>query len=201
MGSLENDTNRFDGRDQFVGIPECFQDEQIDAAFLERLGLLAENFPDVLGGKFTNLADHAERPDRSRDQDVVLGGFASLAGDLHAAMIEFDDPLFHAECGQFVAVGAERIGFDDVRARFEIRHVNAEDFLGARGVQFVNAALRPEGFVQQRPHGPIGDEHPVAKSLFKFFDFHGRLCAPAFPAKTKGFSIHRGRTGFSLPGF
>ena len=49
-------------------------------------------------------------------------------------MIEFGDPFLEAYCAEFVAISSERVGLDDVRAGFEIGHVNAKDFLGARGI-------------------------------------------------------------------
>ena len=94
-------------------------------------------------------AKHAERADGSGDQNFVLGGFAGLACNFHAAMIEFGDSLFQAERSKFIAVGAKRIGLDNVRAGFQIGHVTPKNFLGARGIQFVHAALRPQAFVEQ----------------------------------------------------
>ena len=99
-GQLRKRTNRFDCRHELVGIAECLQDEKIHAAFFERLGLLAKNFPEMFGCGFANLPDDAERPDRPGDQDFMLGGFARFAGDLHAAMIEFGDAVFQAKCAQ-----------------------------------------------------------------------------------------------------
>jgi hypothetical protein len=92
----------------------------------------------------------------------MLGGFASLAGNFHAAMIKFDNAIFHAKRGKFIAIGAKRIGFDYVRTRFEVNHVRAENVLGAGGVKFIDAALWSHGFIEQRPHRAIGNENTVA---------------------------------------
>ena len=189
-GELRERTNRFDGRHEFGGIPKCFQDEKIHAAFLERLGLLAKNFPEMFRRGFARITDHAERPDRSRNQNFVAGGLARLARDFHAAMIEFRDALFQAECAQLVPIGAERVGLDDVRAGFEIGHVHAKHFFGARGVQFVDAALRPESFVEQGAHGSVRDQHGVTQSLLKFFDSHGLEHSPGSSAKMNS-SVYR----------
>ena len=115
----------------------------------------------------------------------MLGGLSRLARDFHASMIEFGDALLQAKRGKLVAVGAKRIGLDDVRARLEVGHVNAENFLGARGIEFIHAALRPQGLVEQRPHRAVRDEHRVAQSLFKLFDFHGLRHTPRLAANLK----------------
>src|SRR4029077_6133979 len=95
-GELRERTNRFDSRQKFRGISESLQDEKIHAAFFERLGLLAKNFPEMLRRRFALIAEDAERPDRSGDQDFVPGSLARLARDFDAAMSEFRDALFQA---------------------------------------------------------------------------------------------------------
>src|SRR5258706_16224575 len=97
-------------------------------------------------------------------------------------MIQFGDAIFKAERAQLVPVCSKRIGFDDMSAGFEIGHVNTEDGLGARGIQFVHASLRPQGFVEQRSHRPVRDQHRIAQSLFKLFNLHGGVRTPKPPS-------------------
>ena len=103
----------------------------------------------------------------------MAGRLARLAGDLHAAVIEFRDAFFQTEGAELVAVGSEGVGLEDVRPGPEVSHVNAKYFLGARGVQLVHAALRPQVFVQQRAHGAVRDERGLAQPLLEFVDSHG----------------------------
>src|SRR5258708_35587120 len=57
------------------------------------------------------------------------------------------------------AIGAERVGFDDLRARFDVGLVDAENSFRLGGIKFVETALRAHGFVQHRTHRAIGDEN------------------------------------------
>jgi hypothetical protein len=41
-------------------------------------------------------------------------------------------------------------------------------------IEFLEAALRAEGFMQQRTHRPIGNENPRLQSLFEIVNLHGR---------------------------
>src|ERR1700692_2842992 len=84
-GELRERTNRFDSRQKLGGISKSFQDEKIHAAFFERLGLLPEYFPEMLRRRLAFIAEDAERPDRSGDQDFVPGGLSRLSGDFDAA--------------------------------------------------------------------------------------------------------------------
>src|SRR5450631_2768896 len=125
-----------------------------------------------------HIAKGTERANRSSDQDFVAGGLARLARDFYAAMVEFGYAVFQTESRQFIAVGAKGIRFDDVRARLQIGHVHAKHFLGARGVEFVDAALRTQRFIQQGAHGPVRYQYGVAQSLLEFFDSHGLEKSP-----------------------
>ena len=69
---------------------------------------------------------------------------ASLASNLYAAVIEFRDALFQSKRAQFISVRAKRVGLDNVRTGFEICHMNAKHFFGARGIQLIHAALRTQ---------------------------------------------------------
>jgi hypothetical protein len=154
IGKLGNDREllkRTYGPDrcgEFLEIAECFQDEKIHAAFFECFRLLPENFPALFDRRFAYLSKDPQRPDRARDQDLMLGCFPRLARDLNAPVIELCDAVFQAERAQFVPVGSKCVGLDDMSAGFQVGHVNAKDGFRARGIQFVHAALRSEGFVE-----------------------------------------------------
>ena len=107
----------------------------------------------------------------------MLGGFARLAGDFHGAMIELRDAVGHAELRELVAVGAEGIGFDELRAGFDVGLMNVEDGFAVRGVEFIHAALRAHGFVQQGAHGAVGDEDGAVQPFVEIFDTHALLVA------------------------
>jgi len=104
---------------------------------------------------------HAEpqRADGAGNKHFARGGFARFAGDLHAAAVEPLDFVAEAEGHELEAIRAKGIGFDDVRAGFDVGLVHAKDGFRFRGVELVEAALRAHGFVQHRAHRAIGDKN------------------------------------------
>src|SRR5207253_9846271 len=64
--------------------------------------------------------------------------------DFHAAAVEALHILAEAERRELEAICAKGVGFDDLRARFDIRLVNAEDRFRLGGIQFVETALRAQ---------------------------------------------------------
>ena len=107
------------------------------------------------------LHAEAERSNGAGDQNFARGGFACFAGDFHAAGIEALHFVGETERGELEAVCAESVGLDDLRARFDVSLMHAEDGLGFRGVEFIEAALRADGFVQHRAHRAIRDEDRI----------------------------------------
>ena len=75
-----------------------------------------------------------------------------------------------------MAVRAKRIGFNELRARLDIRLVKAEHGLGVRGIQLVDRSLLPHRVVEQRAHGAIADEDSLLQPLVKVFNSHRVLC-------------------------
>jgi hypothetical protein len=82
----------------------------------------------------------------------------SRAADFHAAAIEALDFVGQPERREFEAIGAERIRFNDLRTGFDISLVNSKHGFRLGRIQFVEAALRANGFVQHRAHRAIRDE-------------------------------------------
>ena len=67
-----------------------------------------------------HLLANAQRADRAGQKNFVAGGFAGLAGDFYAAMDQFGDAIGETYCGELVAIGAEGVGFENLRAGIEI---------------------------------------------------------------------------------
>ena len=76
---------------------------------------------------------------------------------------------------ELVAVGAEGIGLDDLCASFDVGLVHVKHRFGVRGIQFVDAALRSDGFVEQGAHGAVGDQNLLGQALVEIFNPHVRL--------------------------
>ena len=180
--------HRVNGRKQHLDIGESLQYEEIHAALLERLGLLAIDFKHLFAGRLAHFRSDGQRPDRAGDQHLMRGGFAGLAGNLHAAMIDLGDLIGEAERGELGAIGAEGIGLNNLRAGLDIGLMNAKDCLGLGGVQLLKAALRADGLKQHGTHGAIGDEYGRFDSLLEICDFHG-LGSPCPRALSMGFGL------------
>ena len=74
-----------------------------------------------------------------------------------------------------MAVGAEGICFDDLRAGFDVRLVDAKDGFGVGGIEFIDGALGADGLVEERAHGAIGDDDGVFQPVVEIFNSH-RVC-------------------------
>src|SRR5882762_6431145 len=92
-------------------------------------------------------------------------------------------------------VGAESIGFDDLRAGFDIGLVDAEDGFRLCGVEFIEAALRADGFVQHGAHGAIGDEDRVFDAFVEVENFHWKKLSITCTS-----SLAEGHLSWSHPG-
>ena len=71
-----------------------------------------------------------------------------------------------------MAIGAERIGFDELRAGFDVGLMDVEHGFAVGGVEFIHAALRADGLIEQRAHGAIGHEDGVLEPVVEIFDTH-----------------------------
>jgi len=84
-GQAGEGTDGVYGEKNFFDVGESFEDEQVDAAFFESLGLFAEDFENFLRLGMTGLYTEAERADGAGDENFAGCGFASLASDFDAA--------------------------------------------------------------------------------------------------------------------
>src|SRR5580658_8676984 len=105
-------------------------------------------------------------------------GFSRLAGNFHGAMIQLGHAIGHAELPELVAIGAESIGLDDLRAGFDIGLMDVKDSFAVRDVELVDAALWADGFIEQRAHGAVADEDSPGQSFIEIFDAHGSWFLP-----------------------
>src|SRR5262245_65012512 len=96
-----------------------------------------------------SLHAKTERADGAGDKHLARAGFARFARYLDAARIEALHFVGETERGQLEAVSTEGIGFDDVRARFDVSLVHAKYGFRLGGVELVEAALRADGFVER----------------------------------------------------
>jgi len=105
----------------------------------------------------------------------MLGGLARITGNFHAAVIQFRDAVGHADLREFVAICAEGVGFNELRAGFDVGLVNAEYGFGVGGVELVDAALGASGFIEERAHGAVGDKEAVFEAVVEVVNSHCEL--------------------------
>ena len=161
--SAETRADRGHREPELAEIREGLGDEAVHPAFEQGLGLLAE------GGDRLGLADRserqevlAERPDGAEHQHVAPHGLANVAREPHPRPVDLAHPALEPVDGELEAVGAERVGLQEVGAGGDVLLVNPLDGLRVVEVQHVEAGVEghPPG-VEHRAHGPVGEERPA----------------------------------------
>ena len=155
---------RVDGGADFVQIAERFQDEQIDAALDERLGLFAKVLARLVDTRLAPWLDpDAERADRPGDVGILP---CRAAGDSHAFDVDGVKLLAQAERPELDAIGAECIRLEDVGAGAHVFLVHGEHDLRLREVQRVEALVDEHALrVQHRPHCAVADEDSLLERV------------------------------------
>ena len=118
------------------------------------------------------MLQDSQRPDGAGNQDFVFRGLARFPGNFHGAMVQFGHPIGHAELTELVAIGAECVGFDDLRASFDIGLMDVKDGFAVGDVELVHAALRADRFVEQRAHGSVAYQDRLLQPFVEIFDAH-----------------------------
>ena len=119
------------------------------------------------GGQLGARADRAEHPARAgRRGPAVRGGPGEPGGRLG----QLGDPLRDAILAEVAQVGAERVGSDAIRARFEVSAVDPGHDVGPGYVQDLVAAFVAVEIVnggvarlEHRAHGPICHHNSLGK--------------------------------------
>ena len=94
--------------------------------------------------------------------------------DLRALGVDRLHLVAEAEAGQLDAVGAERVGLDDVRAGLHVLGVHLGDQGRLRQVQPVEAAVDEDALgVQQRAHRAVADQHALVDRVEEGTQGHG----------------------------
>src|SRR5260370_9922653 len=132
-----------------------------------------KNVLDFFRFRMARLYAESERPDGAGNQNFAGGRFARFAGNFHAAAVEALDFFGKAEGRELEAIRAKRVGFDDVRAGFDVRLVDTEYRFRLCRIHLIKAALRADGFVQHRAHRAIRDENRVFQPLIEVKNLHG----------------------------
>src|SRR6266481_751131 len=178
VGKLRHDgqsgkrANRVDGEEQFFDIRKRFEDVEVHAALFESESLLVKNVQNLFRSRMARLHADAQRADGTGNEDFASGRFARFAGDFHAAAVEALDFFPKAERLELETIRAEGVGFDDLRARFDVSLVDAEYRFRLGRIHFIETALRAHGIVEHRAHRAIGDKNRVFQPLVEIKNLH-----------------------------
>ena len=139
----------------FFQISESLENQQIDAAFDQRLDLLAKRVASFLERSFSQRFDSgSQRANRSCHPHIEA--FGGLAGHAHASPIDVAHFVGQAVPGQAKRIATESIGFNNLGSRLQVFVVNSANQVGLREIQFVVRAVDENALgVEQRPHGAI----------------------------------------------
>ena len=130
----------------------------------------------VQSGFTQRLQTHAQGPDRTRNPRgnfhiarlLFLQTLDRLPRQANARGVDLGHFSRQAVSRQPEAVGAESIGFKNLRTSLQILLMHAKDQIGVRQVQLVIAAVDEDAArVEHRAHGAIGKHGAVGKKLGK----------------------------------
>ena len=154
-----------DRGDELVEIEERLEHEQVDAAALEDLRLLAEALA-LLGG--VEPLDVADRADRARDVDVRARHLSGLAREAHRRRVDPLELVLEVVPRQLAPVGAERVRLDQLGAGADEARVQGDDALGRAQVRLLRAAEARDCARDQRAHAAVGhDRRPGAEAVLE----------------------------------
>ena len=112
----------------FGQVAEGFDDQQVSPSLDQGNDLLGECLAGLLGLHAAERRQaHAQRPDITSYQDILACFEHHLAGQFHAGPVDLGYLSVQPMSGQLVAVGAEGVGLDDLRAGFDIEAVDLGD--------------------------------------------------------------------------
>jgi hypothetical protein len=171
-GQRRAGTNGVNGQKEYVQIGKSFQNEKIDAAFLEGGSLFAIPFDNLVGRKIAQSGRRRHGADRAGNQDLMGSRISSFAGQSDAAVINCCDFIGQAESRKLRAIGAESIGFDDLGAGLDVCLMYVENGVRLGQVQFFKAALHADRFKKHSTHSAVGYEDVLFQALEEIVSLH-----------------------------
>ena len=142
-----------------VQVAEGLEDEQVGAALLQSLHLLAKDLARFFGrGRTIRLEPDAERPDGSRDEDVVslLGRFTR---DLRGTPVQLVRLRREPERGELDPIRAEAVRLEHLGTRLHVRAMHVAHEVRRAEVQLVVALVDEDApGVQHRAHGAVEED-------------------------------------------
>ena len=136
--------------------------EEVDAASFEELGLLSED----RRAQVPPAADFPERADRPRDEHVAPRDLPRLSRDLHGPFVDPLDVVLEVMGAELVAVRAEGVGLDQLRASADEPEVQGENALGGAEVRLFGAAETCDRARHERAHAAVADDRRPGSQPF-----------------------------------
>ena len=124
-GQVADAADGGDRRADLVEVAERLEDEQVDAALEQRLGLLREHTAPLRRRRSCPTARRGRRADRSRRPRTCPVAGHARARAARRRRLMASHPLAQAERAQLDPIGAERVGLDDVGAGAQVFRMHA----------------------------------------------------------------------------
>ena len=140
---------------QLLQIAEGFQNEQVDALFVEGLDLFAEGVARFGEGDLAQRLDaHTERPHCACHESVEALG--RLASDASAHAVDVSQTIQTSVLSQAKRIGAKSVCLYDLCPGLEIVVMDVADQVRLREVQLVVTTVDEDALgIQKRAHGAV----------------------------------------------
>jgi len=171
--------DRARGLDRFgdgVQIGERLEQERVHARADQRGHLDVKGVKCLVGGEAPERRQpRAQRADRPGDVYRAIGrGAGCPAGELDPRAVDFGALFFQVAGGQFGDIGAEGVGFDQLRPGLDVGAVNALDHLRMRDVEQIEASVHRQVFasVEHGAHRSVRQDGALRQPLTKRESLH-----------------------------
>ena len=135
----------------------------------QRFGLFREVLRPLRRYRSCPTARRECRADRSRPPHRRIGRRPRCRAMRAPSQVDGVDLLAQAKCAQLDAIGAERVGFDDIGAGTQVFGMHAADQVGVSQVQRLEAAVDEDTLgVELRAHRAVADQHAPVNRFEKW---------------------------------
>ena len=135
--------------------------QEVDAAALEQLGLLREDRPPLVPERAAS-----GRADGAGDEDVAARDVARVAGELHAGLVDRLHVVLEVVRAELAPVRSERVRLDQVGAGADEAEVQRDDALRGAQVRLLRTAKARDGARDEDAHAAVADERrPLVQPL------------------------------------
>ena len=146
---------------------ERLEQDEVGAGVGERVGLLRERVALLARAEEPCVGLATQRPHRAGDPDALPMQPRRLPRQGDAGAVQLFDAPGHPMRAQARRVRAERVGFDEFRARPQIAQVHGADGVGSRDVRRLERRVGHSASVELRAGRAVAEQRPARQTLFE----------------------------------